>query len=989
MNVSEVDAVMNASDTIIERLLHILEQKQDEIALELVAADGSFVAYSYRQLFLESFRWACCYQRLGVAAGDKVVIILRHSLSLYSAFLGAVFVGAVPAMMASPSPKLDRKTFRGLISGLVADQGFRVVVTHDDLAPEIRTIAQYVKVVVPDRDGAPREQQSVNLEVFRATPSSIAFLQYSSGTTGLKKGVMISHAALLWQVDAYASTIGLSETDVIISWLPLYHDMGLITCFWMPLLKGVKVVAMSAHDWVRCPQLLFEMFSVRRGTLCWLPNFAFAFMAERVRGQDCQGYDLSSVRGMINCSEPITEKAFLSFLEAFTPLGLQSQSLWSSYAMAETTFAVTSGGYDTPLLIEDVDGIELQRTGRVIPVARGTEGAKSMVGSGRVLANTDVRIVDGTGCLLPERVVGEIVVRSPSLVSGYVGVEPGSSSPFQDGWYKTGDLGYRVGDELVVTGRLKDLIIINGKNFYPHDIEESCLSVPGVIPGRCAAFGMYDDFAGTERLIIIAESSAESGKQYDVARGIAKELYENFDVTPSDVRIVPPGWLLKSSSGKMARSAIRDKYLALRNETGKRIQQEDALPRELRALRDIIVELSDLADAERLRYVQADELLISSGLLDSLRFMMLIVALERLYSISIPDDEQWQISNFDSLTNIHALVTRLSSSEVPQKQVISDVRERGFKCELFKRRSRSLDILILGSSRAMALPAAKAVERELQAFNFAVNNGRIEDFAAIYDFVCVHGATPKWVMLGLDIEGFSAGADGDSRLYDCAELRPYIDPTSIAMLFASRADRAFSGRLGEVCSNIRTRDRNVSSCSFLPETGDICYPADPALDRAFQLRLPLKERDIQLANQRASYKLRFQGAHALHPYRLQLIEELGRRCIERGSYLIPYLTPLHEELLSFLVSDTPYQARLDELITWWGESSVLKEFPLLNFTTVDTFRGIVDDFVDAAHIGPYNGDLLMSVLLRQCQQKAVDSRQDSDGQPARQIHIES
>jgi len=324
------------------------------------------------------------------------------------------------------------------------------------------------------------------------------FLQFSSGTTGLKKGVAVSAKALLWQVDTYADRIGLREGDRIASWLPLYHDMGLIACFFLPLLRGVPLVAMSPFEWVAHPEMLLDAVTRHRASLAWLPNFAYNLLAARAGA--AAGADLSSLRALINCSEPVLESSHRLFLERFAPVGLRREALASCYALAENTFAVTSGGIERPLATETRDG-------------------RVLVSSGRALPETAIRVLDPHGSPLAEGEMGEIAIATPCLFSGYVGNPQETAASLKAGWFHTGDLGFLRDGELFVAGRIKDLLIIGGRNFYPQDVEALVDEVPGVIPGRCVALGVDDAALGTQVLVVIAEARLPEGAARDELRG--------------------------------------------------------------------------------------------------------------------------------------------------------------------------------------------------------------------------------------------------------------------------------------------------------------------------------------------------------------------------------------------------------------------------------------------------------------------------------------
>ncbi|MCL5995785.1 MAG: AMP-binding protein, partial [Chloroflexi bacterium] len=336
--------------------------------------------------------------------------------------------------------------------------------------PPVVLVSSTVTPVVPD---------FAALGGMRRTPDDLVLLQHSSGTTGLQKGVALSHRAVFNQLDRYAQAIHLGQDDVIASWLPLYHDMGLIASFLMPILKRVPLVLMSPFDWVRAPYKLLQAITRYHGTLTWLPNFAYNFCAQKIRERDLEGVNLASLRAAINCSEPTYWSSHQAFARRFEKAGLRAGALATCYAMAENVFAVTQAGIDAPVTVDEVDqrALLVERVAR--PVSSPFDASSSMaegsrmkmLSAGRPLPNVQVRVLDDMLNDAPERHIGEIALRSDCMLTGYYNRPDLTEKAFHDGWYLTGDLGYLADGELYVTGRKKDLIIVGGKNVYPQDLE--------------------------------------------------------------------------------------------------------------------------------------------------------------------------------------------------------------------------------------------------------------------------------------------------------------------------------------------------------------------------------------------------------------------------------------------------------------------------------------------------------------------------------------
>jgi fatty-acyl-CoA synthase len=348
---------------------------------------------------------------------------------------------------------------------------------------------------------------------------------------------------------------------VIVSWLPLYHDMGLIAGFLLPILSRIPLVLMSPFDWVRSPTRLMQAVADYKGTLTWLPNFAYNFCAQKIRDRQMDGIDLSSWRAVINCSEPMHWESHHMFLDRFQPHGLRPQALATCYAMAETVFAVTQGGIDSPVRIDHIDGTALIKDQAAIPVEPSPSVAK-MVSAGFPIDNTSIRILDASRKDVAERRIGEIAIQSDCMLTGYYNRPELTAKAFLDGWYLSGDLGYLADGELFITGRMKDLIIVGGKNIYPQDLERLASHVSGIHPGRIVAFGVFNAEIGTEDVIMIAESDESDPEiREQIADSLRERVTRGSDISLRHALIVERGWLLKTSSGKIARAANREKYL--------------------------------------------------------------------------------------------------------------------------------------------------------------------------------------------------------------------------------------------------------------------------------------------------------------------------------------------------------------------------------------------------------------------------------------------
>jgi acyl-CoA synthetase (AMP-forming)/AMP-acid ligase II len=416
-------------------------------------------------------------------------------------------------------------------------------------------------VLVTNRAEPQSDVDFDSLKGYQRKPEDIVLLQHSSGTTGLQKGVALSHKAVFNQLRSYGKALSLNEQDVIVSWLPLYHDMGLIAGFLMPILTGIPLVLMSPFDWVRAPYKIFQSISKYRGTLTWLPNFAYNFCAQKIRDRHIEGVDLSSLRAITNCSEPVRWESHLAFYERFKGYGVKFEVLQTSYAMAENVFGVTQSRVGSMPIVEEIDR-EAFMAERVAKTPFEGRPSMKMMSSGQPLENVKVKVLDVNGNEVPDRVIGEVALQSDCMLTGYFNRPDLTEEAFRDGWYMTGDYGYISKGEVFVSGRKKDMIIVGGKNIYPQDLESLTYEVPGVHAGRSVAFGMFDEAQGTEEVVIIAEGdSDDSNEQQQLADAIRLHVTKNSAIALRHVKVVGPKWILKTSSGKTARSANKEKFL--------------------------------------------------------------------------------------------------------------------------------------------------------------------------------------------------------------------------------------------------------------------------------------------------------------------------------------------------------------------------------------------------------------------------------------------
>lgn len=525
-----------------ERFLQSLEGESYRVFSLYSAVDAPVEEVDSGRLSVEVRRWASRFHgRL-----ERVVVIFgRMTFSMIAAWFGAILAGKLPVFISHPSRKIASVDYAVKLDNYV--QRFQSCLFVGE--EQDRVVCE--KLLTPLDEAHDFVPGLVAVRVMDG--GEPLFLQCSSGTTGLQKAVAITADQLNAQIEAYAQALVLDpKQDRIVSWLPLYHDMGLVGVFLLAVLTRTPLYLLETFAWAASPGWLLEVIARCQGSLCWLPNFAFSLVA-RVGGV----YDLSYVRSFINCSEPVSVGAFERFMTVF---GVQSDRLSVCYALAENVFAATQTPLGRPLEVLMVDRLALNRRQVRVVGKRAigeVDGGDFMpiFSCGKALSGVSIWIA--TRSL--EEEVGEIWLRGPCVVPGYYGLP---LSVNEEGWRPTGDLGFIWEGELYVTGRMKDLIIQNGKNIHPQDVEEVVNRHVEVYPGRVVAVGRPDELTDSEQVLVLFESVdfLDLTQREQVLHGLRRELDILFDIS-CEVDCVPRNWLRKTSSGKMARQENLGRYM--------------------------------------------------------------------------------------------------------------------------------------------------------------------------------------------------------------------------------------------------------------------------------------------------------------------------------------------------------------------------------------------------------------------------------------------
>ncbi|HEX9944968.1 MAG TPA: fatty acyl-AMP ligase [Thermoanaerobaculia bacterium] len=517
----------------------------------------------YDELLARSRAAASALLDAGLGPGDRLFLVLPTGEDFLAAFFGSLLAGIVPCPLSPPQGAQPPSVFQAKLAQLVRHLKMRGVLALPEVAEGAAAeLGPDVLALTPDRlagngEAAPDRAPE---------PADVAFLQLTSGSTALPKGVMITHAAAVANLRQIGLASGISAGDVMVSWLPLFHDMGLVGAVLLALGHEMDLVLSNPFSFLRRPAHWVQAIHRWRGTHSLAPTFAFRQLAERLTDRDLAGLDLASWRVAYIGAEPVHREVLELFEQRLAPCGLSATTLLPCYGMAEATLAITFKPWQERYRTRPVSRRALAREGRAAaPDDAGDELV--LVSCGRPLEGMRVAILDEEGRELPEGQLGEIALSGPSLFAGYFGMaEPGPEEIARG--FRTGDLGFLDQGELFITGRRKELIILSGENHHPAEIEWAAAGVDGVRTTRVAAFGVADPALGTERLCILAESDRrgrEGSGDGALAVEIRRRVREETGLVVSDVEIVPAGTIPVTTSGKIRRARAREIFLEMRS----------------------------------------------------------------------------------------------------------------------------------------------------------------------------------------------------------------------------------------------------------------------------------------------------------------------------------------------------------------------------------------------------------------------------------------
>ncbi|MGQ0511757.1 MAG: AMP-binding protein [Betaproteobacteria bacterium] len=557
-----VPAPTNAqAATLTEALEYHVERQPDRLTVFMYEDQQEF-PLSYQALWDGAMGYAAQLNRAGLQPGQMVAIMLPTGKAYLFCFYGALLAGGVPVPLYPPARLTTIEDHMSRHVGILKSAGATIMVTVPEAKPLAYLLRAQVEslrtVLVP----ADLEGSSAGFTRVRPKPGDMGFLQYTSGSTGNPKGVVLSHANLMANVRAMGAAVNANPEDVFVSWLPLYHDLGLIGANFASLVLGFPTVLMSPLAFLSRPASWMRAIHRHRGTMSGGPNFAFELCLRRIADEDMEGLDLSSWRFAFNAAEPVSPDTIVQFEQRFSRWGLRKNCLSPSYGLAESSVGVAITVPGTPWRADRLDRERFTRTGEAIEAKPTDPSPLIVIGCGTPIPGHDIRVVDAAGLELPDRQEGLLQFRGPSSTSGYYRNPEATKTLFGSGdWVNTGDRAYLTDGTLFLTGREKDIIIRGGRNISPYELEQAVGDLAGVRRGCVAVFGSRDAASGTERVVVLAEMKDRDASRHDDLKRMINDLAVSLIGAPADdIVLAPPATVPKTSSGKIRRVAAREFY---------------------------------------------------------------------------------------------------------------------------------------------------------------------------------------------------------------------------------------------------------------------------------------------------------------------------------------------------------------------------------------------------------------------------------------------
>ena len=547
------------AQTLIEALEYHVERQPDRLTVFLYE-DQKETQITYRDLWQGSLAYAAGLAAAGLMPGHTVAIMLPTSKEYLFTFYGTLLAGGIPVPLYPPARLTTIEDHLTRHVGILKSCGAALMVT----IPEAKPIAWLLRAQVESLRAVmvPADFSSDSSFIpVKATSGQIGFLQYTSGSTGQPKGVVLTHANLLANVRAMGKAARTTSADVFVSWLPLYHDMGLIGGCFATMYLSFPVVLMSPLAFLARPSQWLRAIHRHGGTISGGPNFCYELCLRRIPEHELEGLDLSSWRFAFNGAEPVSPETMTAFTEKFARWGFRKNAMSPVYGLAECSVGLAFTPPGEPWQVDLLDREQFSSSGEAVPAREGDPAPLKVVACGRAIPDHELRVVDGAGLELQDRVEGALQFRGPSATGGYYRNPETTKALFDGEWLNTGDRAYLADGMLYLTGREKDIIIRGGRNISPYELEEAVGDIQGVRRGCVAVFGSMDTASGTERIVVLAETRQMDAASRETIRQRINDLALNLIGSPvDDIVLAPPHTVPKTSSGKIRRVAARDYY---------------------------------------------------------------------------------------------------------------------------------------------------------------------------------------------------------------------------------------------------------------------------------------------------------------------------------------------------------------------------------------------------------------------------------------------
>ena len=547
--------------TLLEVLDWHVRQHPDRVHVHYYDEDDQSTALTFAELRSGAERVAAGLRDAGLEAGQTVAIMLPSGLEYFFSFLGVLIAGGIPVPIYPPMRMSQMEEHVGRHAKILDNAQTSVLITFDQVKPVARLLRAQVATLRHISTVGELKRTGGNVIAAPVKAEDIAFIQYTSGSTGSPKGVVLTHQNILANIRAMDRALEATTSDVFVSWLPLYHDMGLIGAWMGSLYVGFTLVLMSPLSFLGRPVRWLEAIHKHRGTVSGGPNFGFELCLQRIEDTELEGLDLSCWRLAFNGAEPVSADTMRRFHARFADHGLPESALAPVYGLAEVTLGLGFPPAGRGLLVDRVQREPLALEGRAVPAADDDDNALEVVACGQPMPGYQARVVDAAGRELPERHQGRLEFKGPSTTSGYYRNPEATATLFDGDWVDSGDLAYIAGGDIFITSREKDMIIRGGRNIYPYELEDAAGDLDGIRKGCVAVFAGKDQRTGTERLVVVAETRETDPQRRDALVDRINELAVSVIGMPTDdVVLAAPRTVLKTSSGKIRRSATAELY---------------------------------------------------------------------------------------------------------------------------------------------------------------------------------------------------------------------------------------------------------------------------------------------------------------------------------------------------------------------------------------------------------------------------------------------